>query len=149
MEKIKENIHLILLANLFLTLIILLSSGSGEAVNLVIINGEDKSSNETVLKKAICQQAVNSWKDRNLSKYYMHPEIIDYISDSEDDDFDIKDVEKFYIKMEGREICRIVAKKKEGFSAFEAVISKGGPLIHRMTSIKAEKPTYKEVKEYL
>ena len=149
MDKLKENLHILLLINMFFTFITFLSTGSSEEVNLVIINGEDKSSNDKALKKAICQQAFNSWSEDKLSDYYMHPDIINLILDEEDENLDIKDVEKFYFKMEGREICRIVARKKEGFSAFEAVISKDGLLIYRMTSLKAEKPTYSEIKEYL
>ena len=125
---------------------IFISGPSKETVNLIVINGKKDKLASKELREVICREAFNSWQEGTFSNYYFHPDVVTYIENS---NLKIKDVEKFYFKMEGRDICRVVVKRAKGFSAFQAIVSKDGQLIYRVTSIKAEKPTYSEIKDYL
>lgn len=148
-DKIKENIHILVALNVILNFFILMNTKTEEVVNLVNVNGHTNSSKKIVLKKAICEMAFNSLRDLRPSDYYFHPDLIEAIKESSGDTYNLSNVEQFYFKMEGRDICRAIGRKKEGFIAFETVISRNGPILYRITSIKPETPQYSEIKEYL
>jgi hypothetical protein len=145
MERIKENMHILLLGNfVLLVFLIFLIPKEGPSSFIVV----DQSTNETEnLRKIICQKAFKTWKEGSLSDFYMHPDIIEAISSSEE--FNLEGAQNLYFKMDGREVCFVVVKTKVGFSAFEAVMSKDGPLMYRLTSLRSKKPTLTEIKDYL
>jgi len=132
MERIKENMHILLLGNfVLLVFLIFLIPKEGPSSFIVV----DQSTNETEnLRKIICQKAFKTWKEGSLSDFYMHPDIIEAISSSEE--FNLEGAQNLYFK-------------KVGFSAFEAVMSKDGPLMYRLTSLRSKKPTLTEIKDYL
>lgn len=148
-QKIKDNFALILLLNLFVSALVLITNDGSPDVNLIVINGKTQQGTEKELKKVICQEGFSSIKDKSFSDYYLHPQISKQIQEKNSPDYKLDSVSDFYFKMEGREICRVVAKKDDGFIAFEAVVSSDGPLLYRITSIRSQKPVYKEIKEYL
>lgn len=147
MEKIKDKVHILIIVNIFIT-VLLLFTGKSESVNLAIVEGLDTESSMSKLKIAICKKAFFDLKQNKYSDYFVHPEVSSYLKSNEDEFF-FTEIENFFFTFEGREVCRVVGKTNKGFIAYEAVISKDGPLIYRLTSLKSEKPTYKEVKEHI
>jgi hypothetical protein len=143
MEKVKENVHILLIVNLLLSLILVVTN---QEVPSFIVVGNSNQPKEN-LRKIICESAFYSWKEGKLSSYYMHPEIVEAIT--EDLKFELDKTSELYFKMQGREICQVVAKTKEGLKSFEAVIGINGPLMYQVTSLRSRKPQFKEIKEYL
>lgn len=148
-EKIKENTHLLLLGNLLISFFLLFYINSNERLKVIVIGGQSKEESVNNLRIKICENAINAIKTKEYSDYYIHPIVIEGLKETQDKSFDFQEIQKFYFKMQDREFCRVTGLKKNGFVAFDAVISEDGPLHYRLTSIRPIKPKISEVKEYL
>jgi hypothetical protein len=151
MRKLKEHLPILVVANLVLTLLLIVFSGNhGESDSkMIVINGKSSDFKEVTLKELICKEAFVSWKNQKISNSFIHPEIITKIKNGAFSAFDPHEIEDIFYKIEGRDICKAIVKLKQGFVSFESVISLDGPLMYRITSLSLKKPKYAEIKEYL
>ena len=148
-ERLEGKLSLLIILSILIGLFNMFSADSGTTVNLIVVNGKSNESTKSELKEVICRQAFHSWRDGKISDYYIHPDLIRQIKKSESKEFNLNDVNHFYFKMEGRDICKVVARTNKGFKAYRAVISENGLLLYRVTSIKPHTPSYTQIKEYL
>lgn len=146
-EKVKDNLHFVLIVNLMLTFLILINGSSEGSVNLIAVGGNNSESSEESLREVICREAFKGWREGELSNFYIHPEVISFIKNTNKDIYKMDDVIDSYFEMKGREVCLVILKKKDGFTSFEAVISKNGPLLYRVTSLNPKKPELTKIKE--
>lgn len=148
-EGLKSNTHILISLNLFFTLGLFLFSdeGSSSSKSMIVLSQDGRSPSEKELKKIICHNAFYSLKNESINSHFFHIDLINQIDETV---IEIaKETSQFFVKMDGRDICRVVAKKEDGFSAFEAIISESGPIIYQVSSIRVKKPKFSEVKEYL
>lgn len=144
LELIKEYQPLLIALNLFLTfLLFVFPSDSG----ITIYSPSDKTSSNSSIKLHICKSAFEGIKNKKISEYFIHPDVIKNIS--EEDAYIFAADSKIYSKMAASELCNVVVRTDKGFKAFQAVIREDGPLHFRATSITFKKPEYHEIKEYL
>ena len=149
MEKIKDNLHLFVLANLVLTLFTLGMGSNVEKTSVIPINMTHSEIDEKKIRESICRLAISSIKKEELSDYYIHPKLFDHIVTHFNDKYNLKNFHQFFFIIEGREICRIIGKNNKGFVAFNGVVSSDGPLGYRLTSFQAVKPSITQIRDYL
>ena len=149
LEKLKENLHILLLLNLALT-ILGLGLGDNSSEEKIVVLGSDSVNSEGLeLKRKICESAFNGWKSGSLSDFLIHPVIIKDIQDGVFSKVDIENSEKLYFKMENREHCKVIIRSKTGFKSIKAIVSTNGPINHRITSLEVIKPKIQDVQEFM
>lgn len=144
LEQIKEKLPLLVALNLFLTLILLFSTGSN---SVTIYSPSEKGSQNNAIKLHICKSAFEEIKNKKISEFFVHPDLVEGIQKQEV--YKIGEESKIFSKMAASELCNVVIKTQKGFKSFQAVIREDGPIHYRITSITHRKPEYHEIKEYL
>lgn len=148
MKKLDRYLSLMVAANTFMIFFLFVGNFEARGPSMVVVGDLSGKQSEEMIKLTICKQAFKGLQEGSASDFYLAPDLIEK-SRSEDDILGIKKAESFYHKMVERNLCRVIAKFRDGFRAYDVYIGEDGPLLYRVSSIISKTPKISEVEEHL
>lgn len=148
-DALDEHVNKIIVANLILTLFVMfmLLKQKGPQINYLSSSKPDVKIKD--LKHSICFEAFNGWKDGFVNHDLFSKSVVKEIRRSSSEYLKLDNIKEVYPTMKSDDVCRIIFKRKKGFTGVDAILTKSDPFGFAITSILPVKLTTDDVKEYL
>lgn len=145
----EKNIYILLMVNIVITTVAAFNATGSKEINFVNVEGSSVNQEQVQLKRAICEQAFKSLQNGKVLAELFHTSLLETIEKVIKSKDNLTSVNKFYFKFEGRDLCKVVGRKENGFIAYEAIVSRSGPLFYQISTLEPYKPTLKDIEAYL
>ena len=131
----------------FLILGLIFTSPNQSKISFI---SESKDDWETELLKEFCIIAAKDFENGKINSRLFSKQAFDYLKETEKVEFTSKGVVKVFPKFMSNKTCKVITKRKDGFTGFNAVFSNGGEFGFQIsTLISIDKLTINDVREFL
>jgi len=149
-SKVSDKTFLLTLLNFLLLIFLFLTNLNKQTINKTIfLSNSERGDSKKELKKSICKEAFLKYKQGDPVTDLFHPEIAHHLLEEKRSEFSMKGIDQVFVEMISKDECRVILKRKTGFSGLNAIITKDGPLGLRITTLKNIKLKLHDVRTYL
>lgn len=150
-NKSDEFLKFIPVINLALIFSLFMMNILFPSTNKAVFLGSNKTSeNAKELKSMFCSFTFDLYKKGVVSEEFFHKEAKSFIERNKTAEYKTEGIEHVYSQMISEDACKVIFRRKKGFSGLNVVFTRGGDFGYHITSIIPIKNlTIDDVRSYL
>jgi len=148
-NMIEDHLPYIVIINLLFTILCLVMISKKSIPQIKYLSSSKPDVKIRDLKLSICNEAFLGWQKNYVNEDIFSEEVTKQIGKSDQSYLSRNGIKAIYPSMRNDDICRAVFKRKNGFTAVDAVLTKADPFGYKITSIMPVKLTADDVRSFL